>query len=94
MIKEANFLNIFSDSSQMMLTLGRNMQKFEKKLMATSLIRKYDVIIVILMSRQQKVESLHCFFVFGWIGLKFGVRGNFRILISNLNSKMQYSSKS
>ena len=27
---------------------------------------------------------------FGWIKLKFGVRGNFRLLISNLNSKMQY----
>ena len=38
----------------------------------------------------KEVESLHCFFVFGWIKLKFGVRGNFRLLISNLNSKTQY----
>ena len=32
-----------------------------------------------------EVESLYCFFVFGWIKLKFGVKGNFRLLISNLN---------
>ena len=38
----------------------------------------------------EEVESRHCFFVFGWIKLKFGVMGNFRLLISNLNSKMQY----
>ena len=36
------------------------------------------------------MESLHCFFLFGWIKLKFGVRGNFRLLTSNLNSKTQY----
>ena len=39
------------------------------------------------------MESFHCFFVFGWIKLKFGVRGNFRLLISNLNSKRSISSK-
>ena len=32
------------------------------------------------------MESLHCFFVFGWNKLQFGLRGNFRLLISNLNS--------
>ena len=33
--------------------MGRNLVKFKKKLMKSSLIRKYDdVIIVILMSRQ------------------------------------------
>ena len=37
-----------------------------------------------------EVESPYCFFVFGWIKLEFGVRGNFRLLISNLKSKMQY----
>ena len=37
----------------------------------------------------KEVESLHCFFVFRWIKLEFGVRGNFRLLSSNLNSKMQ-----
>ena len=38
----------------------------------------------------KKVERLHCFLVFGSIKLTFGVRGNFGLLISNLNSKMQY----
>ena len=38
----------------------------------------------------QDVESLHCFFVFRWIKLEFGVRGKFRLLILNLNSKTQY----
>ena len=49
MIKEANISKFFSDSSQMMLKLGRNMRNL-KSLMTSSLIRKYDVIIVILMS--------------------------------------------
>ena len=49
--------------------------------------------IVILMSRQLKKWKAgfivsQC--VFGWIKLKFGVRANFSLLISNLNSKMQY----
>ena len=71
--------------------MGRNLVKFKKVLMMLSLIRKYDVIIVILMSRQLKkwkVFTVSLFF--GWIKLEFGVRGNFRLLISNLNSKMQY----
>ena len=33
-------------------TMGRNPVKFKKILVTSSLIRKYDVIIVILMSRQ------------------------------------------
>ena len=37
-----------------------------------------------------KVENRHCLFVFGWIKLKFGVRGHFRLLVSNINSKTQY----
>ena len=49
--------------------------------MAPSLIRKYDFDV----ATTNKVERLHCFFVFGWMKLKFGVRGNFRHLISNLN---------
>ena len=62
-IKEANFPKVFSDSSQMMLKLGRNigrveifrtLENFETILMTSSLIRKYDVIIVILMSQQLK----------------------------------------
>ena len=39
------------------------------------------------------MESLHCFFVFGWIKLKFVARGNFRLLISNLNLKRHYQFK-
>ena len=34
--------------------MGRDLVKFEKKLMMSSLIPKYDVIIFILMSRQLK----------------------------------------
>ena len=56
MIKEANLLHIFSDS---VLKLGGNIGwveilhvKFLKKLIASSLIRKYDVIIVIFMWQQ------------------------------------------
>ena len=45
--------------------MGRNLVKFKKNLMTSSLIRKYDVIIVILMSRQLrkwKVFILSLFF--------------------------------
>ena len=58
MIKKPNFSKIFSESSKMMLKLGRNIRwvrnlvKFEKILMTSSLIRTYDVIIIILMSQQ------------------------------------------
>ena len=41
----------------------------------------------------KEVESIHCFFVFGLIELKFGVRGKFWLLIPNLNSKTQYQSE-
>ena len=60
MIKETNFSKFFFDSSQMMRKLGKNirwveiLRNFKKNLMTSSLIRKYDVIIVILMSRQLK----------------------------------------
>ena len=58
--------------------------------MKSSLIRTYDVIIAIFdVATAKEVESLHCFFVLEWIKLKFGVRDNCRLLISNLNSKMQ-----
>ena len=40
-----------------------------------------------------EVESPHCFSGFGWIKLKFGLRDNFRPLISNFNSKTQYQFK-
>ena len=71
--------------------MDRNLVKFKNILTTSSLIRKYDVIIVILMSRQlRKWKVFTVFFVFGWIKLKFGVRGNFTLLISNLNAKTQY----
>ena len=38
--------------------------KFKKMLMVLSLIRKYDVIIVSLMSRQQKKGKSSLFFLF------------------------------
>ena len=69
--------------------MGRNLVKFFKKfddVISNSKVwrhhRHFD------FATTKEVESLHCFFVFGWIKLKFGVRGNCRLLISNLNSKM------
>ena len=60
-------------------------------MITSSLIRKYDVIICHFdIETTKEVESLHCCFVFGWIKLKFGVKGNFTLLISNRNLKMQY----
>ena len=38
--------------------MGRNLVKFLKILMTSSLIRKYDVIIVILMRRQLKKRKV------------------------------------
>ena len=38
--------------------MGRNLVKFEKSLMMLSLNRTYDVIIVILMSRQLKKKKV------------------------------------
>ena len=70
--------------------MGRNLVKLKKIDDATSNSkvcrhnRHFDV------ATAKEVESLHCFFVFGWIKLKFGVRGNFGFLISSLSSKMQY----
>ena len=61
--------------------MGGNLVKF-LKLMTSSLIRKYEVIIVILMSRQLSKWKV---FVFEWIKLKFGLRYNFRLLVSNFN---------
>ena len=53
MIKKVN-ISFFSDSSQIMLELGRNigLVAIFKNLTTSSLIRTCDVIIVILMSRQ------------------------------------------
>ena len=62
--------------------MGRNLVKLKKNLMKSSLIRTYDVIIVILMSRQLRKWKV---FIVGWIKLKFVVRGNFRLLTLYLN---------
>ena len=72
--------------------MSGNLVKLKNILMASSPVRKYDVIIVILMVRPQKSGkcSLFLCFLFGWIKLKFGIRGNFALLISNPNSKTQY----
>ena len=71
--------------------MGRNHVKFKKELMTSSLIRRYDLIIVILMSQQlRKWKRLIVSLFLDGIKLKFGVRGNFRLLISNLHSKTQY----
>ena len=68
MIKEVNFPNFFSDSSQIMPKLGRNVPskscEIKKKLMTSSLIHKYYVIIVILMSRQLKKWKVFIFSLF------------------------------
>ena len=63
--------------------------------MTSSLTRKYDRHDRHFdVAKTKKVESLHCFFVLGLIKLKFGVRSNFRLLISNINSKRSIRSKS
>ena len=41
----------------------------------------------------KKVEDLCCCIVLQWLKLKFGVRGNYGLLISNPSSKMQYQHK-
>ena len=91
MIKEVNFSKMFSDLSQTLLKFGRNIRwvdiLFNKKMMMSSLIcdnHQFDVMTT------REVESPYFFFIFGWIKLEFGVRGDFRLLISNLNSKRQY----
>ena len=60
--------------------MGRNLVKFLKELMASYLIcNHFDV-----------AATFFCFFVFRWMELKFGVKGNSGFLISNLISKVQY----
>ena len=49
--------------------MGRNLVKFKKTLMTSSLFRKYDVIIVILMSHQLKKWKVFIVSVF-WDGLR------------------------
>ena len=62
--------------------------------MVSSLIRKYHVIICHFdVVTPNNVESLHCFFAFEWIQLKFGVMGNFGLLISDLKGNLRSKSK-
>ena len=71
--------------------MGRNLVKFKKEIddvISNSKVWSHNRHFDVLTTR--KVESLHRFFVFGWIKLKFSVRGKFRLPISNLNSKTQY----
>ena len=60
--------------------------------MTSSLISKYDIIIIILMSQPTKEgKNIHCFIIFEWINLRFGVEANnVNLRISNLKSKVQY----
>ena len=48
--------------------MGRNVVKFKKILLTSSLIRKYDVIIAILMSRQLRKWKVLIVSLF-WNGL-------------------------
>ena len=68
--------------------MGRNLGKLKKIDDSNSKGRRHNHHFDVATT--EEVESVHCFFVFGWIKLNFGVRGNFRFLISNLNSKTQY----
>ena len=70
------------------LVLGRPMFRKPPCLLSTReglVTTNYQLTKITLRS-----GKFHCFFVFGWIKLKFDAKGNFRLLISNLNSKMQY----
>ena len=67
--------------------MGRNLVKFKKKfdgVISNSKVRRHNRHFDVATTKE--VENLHCFFVFGWIKLKFSVRDNLRLLISNLNS--------
>ena len=71
--------------------MGRNLVKFKNKndgVNSDSNVRRHNRHFDVVTTKT--VESVHCFFVFGWIKLTFGLRGNVRLLISNLNSKTQY----
>ena len=55
--------------------MDRNLVKF-KKMMTSFLIRACDVIIVIFdVVITKEVESLYCFFIFGWTRLKIWGKG-------------------
>ena len=70
--------------------MGRNLVKLKKNdgVISNSKVLRHNRDSDV--SATEKVESLHCLFVFGWIKLKFVVRDNFRLPILNLNSITQY----
>ena len=55
--------------------MGRNLVKLtEKKMIVSFLIQKYDVLYRHFdVATTNKVESLHCFFGFRWIKLKYAL---------------------
>ena len=73
--------------------MGRNLVKLKKiddvifKYKVLRHTRHFEVVTT------EEVENRHCFFVFEWIKLKFGVKGNFRLPISNRNSKCSICSQ-
>ena len=71
--------------------MGRNLVKFKKEIddvISNSKVWSHNRCFDVLTTRE--VESLHRFFVFGRIKLTFSVSGNFKLPISNLNSKTRY----
>ena len=71
--------------------MGGNLVKFLKindDVVSNSRVLRHNCHFDVATAKE--VESFHCFFGFGWIKLKFVVKSNFRLLISNLNSKTQY----
>ena len=65
--------------------MDRNHVKFKKidDVISNSKVLRHNCHFDVTTTKE--VESLHCFFVFGWIKLKFDVRGNFRLLILNVS---------
>ena len=70
--------------------MSRNLVKFLKSDDVISYFekRRHNCHFDVATTKEEK--SLHCFFVFGWIELKFAIAGSFRLLISNFISKTQY----
>ena len=73
--------------------MGINLFKSLKNLMTSSPIWWYDVIIVIFDLSQHQEKWNEVFAVFLRIKIKFGVWGNFGLLISNLCSKLSNAPK-
>ena len=63
-------------------------QEIIKHLMTSLLCRFYDVILYFRLRSAKKVENPN-FFVFNQIFLKFGIGGNFEMLITKSNPKLR-----